>query len=92
MAERRVLVGFLPEAIVIDPGDQVEWISNAGNIKAEFDPARTPFGSNIFQAPPGVRLLTGPTKPGVNPGSYKYKLSLNDVVVGQGEVIIREKK
>jgi plastocyanin len=91
VAERRVLVGFLPETIVIDPGDQVEWISNAGNIKAEFDAARSPFGSNIFQAPPGVRLLSGPTKPGINPGSYKYKLLLNDVVVGQGEVIIRGK-
>jgi plastocyanin len=91
VAERRVLVGFLPESIVIDAGDQVEWISNAGNIKAEFDAARSPFGSNVFQAPAGVRLLTGPTKPGMNPGSYKYKLSFNDVVVGQGEVIIRGK-
>jgi hypothetical protein len=35
--------------------------------------------------------LSGPTKPGINPGSYKYKLLLNDVVVGQGEVIIRGK-
>ncbi len=91
MAERRVLVGFMPEAIVIDPGDQVEWISNAGNLKMEFDQARTPFGSNVFQAPPGVRLLSGPTKPGINPGSYKYKVWLNEVIIGQGEVIIRAK-
>jgi hypothetical protein len=27
----------------------------------------------------------------VNPGSYRYKLSLNDVVMGQGEIFIREK-
>ena len=91
MAERRVLVGFMPEAIVIDPGDQVEWISNAGTLKMEFDPARSPFGSNVFQAPPGVRLLSGPTKPGINPGSYKYKLWLSEVIIGQGEVIIRAK-
>ncbi len=91
MAERRVLVGFMPETIVIDPGDQVEWISNAGNLKMEFDPARTPFGSNVFQAPPGVRLLSGPTKAGINPGSYRYKVWLNEVIIGQGEVIIRAK-
>jgi hypothetical protein len=76
---------------VIDPGDQVEWISNAGNLKMEFDPARTPFGSNVFQAPPGVRLLSGPTKAGINPGSYRYKVWLNEVIIGQGEVIIRAK-
>jgi hypothetical protein len=81
----------MPETIVIDPGDQVEWISNAGNLKMEFDSARTPFGSNVFQAPPGVRLLSGPTKPGINPGSYKYKVWLNEVIIGQGEVIIRGK-
>jgi hypothetical protein len=45
----------------------------------------------VFQAPPNVRLSSGPTRPGINPGSYKYKLSLNDVIVAQGEVIIREK-
>jgi hypothetical protein len=81
----------MPETIVIDPGDQVEWISNAGNLKMEFDPARTPFGSNVFQAPPGVRLLSGPTKAGINPGSYRYKVWLNEVIIGQGEVIIRAK-
>jgi len=77
--------------VVIDAGDQVEWVSNAGNLKIEFDPARTPFSSNIFQAPPGVRLTSGPTRPGLNPGSYKYRLSLNDVILAQGEVILREK-
>lgn len=91
MAEKRVLVGVIPEAVVIDQGDQVEWVSNAGNLKIEFDSARTPFSSNIFQAPPGVRLTSGPTRPGLNPGSYKYRLSLNDVILAQGEVILREK-
>ena len=91
MPEKRVLVGVIPEAVVIDAGDQVEWVSNAGNLKIEFDPARTPFSSNIFQAPPGVRLTSGPTRPGLNPGSYKYRLSLNDVILAQGEVILREK-
>ena len=37
MAEKRVLGGVIPEAVVIDAGDQVEWVSNAGNLKIEFD-------------------------------------------------------
>ncbi len=91
MTEKRVLVGVLPEVVVLDPGDQAEWISNAGNIKIEFDSQRCPFSSNVFQAPPGVRLVSGPIRPGLNPGSYKYRLSLNDVVLAQGEVLVREK-
>lgn len=91
MSEKMVMVGVLPEAIVIDPGDQVVWFSNAGNIKIEFDAQRCPFSSNVLQAPPGVRLLSGPTRAGLNPGSYRYRLSLNDVVVAHGEVILRAK-
>lgn len=91
MAEKLVLVGVLPEAIVIDSGDQVAWYSNAGNLKIEFDPQRCPFASNVLQAPPGVRLMSGAARPGLNPGSYRYRLSLNDVVVGHGEVILRAK-
>lgn len=86
-----VIVGVLPEVVVIDPGEQVTWFSNAGNIKIEFDPQRSPFASNIFQAPPGVRLSSGPTRPGLNPGSYRYRLSLNDVVVAHGEILLRGK-
>jgi hypothetical protein len=86
-----VMVGVLPEAIVIDPGEQVTWFSNAGSIKIEFDPQRSPFSSNVFQAPPGVRLSSGPARPGLNPGSYRYRLSLNDVVVAHGEVLLRGK-
>jgi hypothetical protein len=91
LAEKLVMVGVLPETIVIDPGEQVVWYSNAGNLKIEFDPQRSPFASNIFQAPPGVRLVSGPTRPGLNPGSYKYRLSLNDVIVAHGEVFLRGK-
>jgi plastocyanin len=91
VADKRILVGVIPETMVIDAGDQVEWVSNAGNLKIEFDSQRSPFGSNVFQAPPGVRMVSGPTRPGINPGSYKYKLSLNDVILSQCEVIIREK-
>jgi len=91
MAEKLVLVGLVPEAIVIDPGEQVVWYSNAGNIKVEFDPQRCPFASNVLRAPPGVRLSSGTTRPGQNPGAYKYRLSLNDQVVAQGEVLIRGK-
>jgi len=86
-----VLVGVLPEVIAIDAGEQVVWFSNAGNIKIEFDPQRCPFASNIFQAPPGVRLSSGSVRPGLNPGSYRYRLSLNDVIVAHGEVLLRGK-
>jgi hypothetical protein len=89
--EKMVMVGVLPEAIVLDPGDQVVWYSNAGNLKIEFDAQRCPFSSNVLQAPPGVRLASGATRPGLNPGSYRYRLSLNDVVVAHGEVILRGK-
>ncbi len=52
MAERPVLVGLVPQAVVLESGDQVSWISDAGNLKVEFDVNRCPFGSNVFQAPP----------------------------------------
>lgn len=91
MAEKLVIVGVQPETIVIDPGEQVVWYSNAGNLKIEFDPQRSPFASNIFQAPPGIRLASGAARAGLNAGSYKYRLSLNDVVVAHCEILIREK-
>jgi hypothetical protein len=91
VSEKRVMVGVLPEVVVVDPGEQVEWISNAGNIKIEFDSQRCPFSSNVFQAPPGMKLLSGPVRPGTSPGSFKYRLSLNDSVVVQGEVLLRAK-
>ena len=91
MAERPVLVGLIPEVVVLDSGDQVDWISDAGSLRIEFDANRCPFSSNIFQAPAGMRLLSGPARPGTKPGSYKYRLWLNDQMVGRGEVILREK-
>ncbi len=91
MAERPVLVGLIPQAVVIDPGDQVSWLSDAGNLRIEFDANRCPFSSNVFQAPAGMRLQSGPPRVGTKAGSYKYRLWLNDQPVGQGEVIVREK-
>ena len=91
MAEKMVLVGVLPDVVAVDPGEQVVWYSNAGNIKIEFDAQRCPFASNVFQAPPGVRLSSGAARPGLNPGSYKYRLSLNDQIVAHSEVLIRGK-
>ncbi|MGA8142800.1 MAG: hypothetical protein WB987_02795 [Candidatus Acidiferrales bacterium] len=91
MAEKMVMVGVLPEVIVLDAGDQAVWYSNAGNLKIEFDSQRCPFSSNVFQAPPGIRLVSGPTRPGLNPGSYRYRLSLNDTIVAHGEILLREK-
>jgi hypothetical protein len=91
MAERPVLVGFIPQAVVLDAGDQVSWFSDAGNLKVEFDANRCPFSSNIFQAPEGIRLISGPVVPGTKSGGYKYRLFLNEQMVGRGEVIVREK-
>ena len=91
MAERPVLVGLIPQAVVLDEGDQVSWISDAGNLRVEFDVNRCPFSSNVFQAPAGMRLLSGPPRPGTKPANYKYRLWLNDQMVGQGEVILRGK-
>jgi hypothetical protein len=91
MAERPVLVGLIPQVVVLDPGDQISWISDAGNLRVEFDVNRCPFSSNIFQAPAGMRLLSGPPRVGLKGATYKYRLWLNDQLVGQGEVILREK-
>jgi hypothetical protein len=91
VAEKQVIVGVLPEVIALDPGEQVTWLSNAGNIKIEFDAQRSPFSSNVFQAPPGMRLQSGNVRSGVNPGSYRYRLSLNDIVVAHCEVLVRGK-
>ena len=91
MAEKLVLVGVMPEVIALDPGDQVTWLSNAGNLKIEFDAHRCPFSSNVLQAPAGVRLQSGAARAGLNPGAYKYRLSLNEIVIAHGEILIREK-
>lgn len=89
--EKIVMVGVLPEVAAIESGEQVVWFSNAGNMKVEFDAQRSPFASNVFQAPAGVRLASGPARAGMKPGSYRYRLSLNDVVVAHGEVLLRGK-
>jgi hypothetical protein len=38
-----------------------------------------------------MRLLSGPARAGVKVGSFKYRLWLNEQIVGQGEVILRDK-
>ena len=91
MAEKLVLVGVIPEVVVIGAHEQVVWLSDAGNLKIEFDPKRCPFSSNVFQAPAGMRLQSGTPRPGTKPGSYKYRISLNDQVIAVGELILREK-
>ena len=92
VTDKMVMAGIMPDVVVLDPGEQIVWFSNAGNIKIEFDAQRSPFSSNVFQAPPGIRLVSGPARAGLNPGSYRYRLSLNDVVVGQAEVLFRNKQ
>src|SRR5437870_9756040 len=89
MAERPVLVGLIPQTVVLDPGDQVSWISDAGNLRVEFDANRCPFSSNIFQAPAGIRLLSGPPRAGSKADTYKYRLWLNDQLICHGDVILR---
>lgn len=91
MSEKTILVGLIPETMVIEAEEQVAWISNAGSLKIEFDPNRCPFSSNVFQVPAGMRLLSGTPRPGTKPGSYRYRLWLNDQLVGGGEVVLREK-
>jgi hypothetical protein len=90
MAEKLVLIGVIPEVIVIGPKDQVIWYSGTGNLKIEFDTNRCPFSSNVFQAPPDMRLGSGTPRPGSKPGSYKYRVAIDDIVIGRGEVILRE--
>jgi hypothetical protein len=38
-----------------------------------------------------MRLLSGPPRPGSKATTYKYRLWLNEQLVGHGEVILREK-
>jgi len=91
MAERPVLVGVIPQVVVLDDGDQIAWLSDAGNLCVEFDANRCPFSSNVFQAPAGMRLLSGPPRAGIKGATFKYRLWLNDQPAGQGEVILRDK-
>src|ERR1035437_1190518 len=91
MADKLVLVGVVPEIVVIGPAEQVVWLSDTANLKIEFDPNRCPFQSNVFQSPLGRQLQSGPPRPGINSGSYKYRLWMNDQPIGHGEVILREK-
>ncbi len=91
MAEKLILVGLIPEVMVIQPDDQVVWLSASGNLRVEFDPNRCPFLSNIFQVPAGMRLLSGTPRAGTKAGSYKYRLWLNDQLIGGGEILLREK-
>jgi hypothetical protein len=91
MAEKLVMVGVLPEVVLIEEADQVVWVAEGGNLRVEFDAQRCPFSSNVFQAPPGVRLMSGTPRAGTKPGSFKYRLAINDHVIAHGEVIIRAK-
>jgi hypothetical protein len=38
-----------------------------------------------------MRLISGPPRAGTKPGSFKYRLWLNDQVIGAGEIIVRER-
>ena len=68
MAEKLVLVGVLPEIVVIAPDEQVVWLSDTGTLKIQFDPNRCPFQSNVFQAPARTPTAERPPAPGHEPG------------------------
>ncbi len=89
--EKYVMVGVFPREMVIGLTEQVTWVSDAANLKIEFDPKRCPFGSNVMQAPPGVRLLSGPPVAGTKPGVYKYRVFMNDVAICTAEILIRDR-
>ncbi|MGH9775784.1 MAG: hypothetical protein ACRD50_12645 [Candidatus Acidiferrales bacterium] len=89
MPEKSVLVGILPEVVTLEAGEQMVWVSGAGNLRVEFDPQRCPFSSNVFQAPPDTRLMSGAARPGTKPGAFKYRVFLNDQLIGHGEVLYR---
>ncbi len=61
-------LAYFPEIVVIGPDEQVVWLSETGTLKVQFDPNRCPFQSNVFQAPPGRQLQSGP------PARYKPRL------------------
>jgi len=88
--DKRVIVGIFPDVIVLSGTDQAEWVAPSATLRVEFDPKRCPFSSNVLQAPAGMRLLSGPPMAGAKPGSYRYRVSLNDVVIGTGEILLRE--
>jgi len=89
--EKYVMVGVFPQEMVIGLAEQVTWVSDAANLKVEFDPKRCPFTSNVLQAPPGVRLLSGPPMIGTKPGAYKYRVFMNDIAICTAEILIRER-
>jgi hypothetical protein len=43
MSEKLVLVGVIPQVVVLGPGEQIVWLSDAGTLRVEFDPKRCPF-------------------------------------------------
>ena len=90
-AERIALVGVFPQEMVIGLHEQAAWICDMANLKIEFDPKRCPFASNVLQAPPGMRLQSGPLVVGTKPGAYKYRVFLNDMVLGTAEILVRER-
>ena len=91
MAEKLVMVGVLPEVMVPRRGRSGGVVFQRREPENRIRFAALPFSSNVFQAPPGMRLVSGPVRPGTNPGSYRYRLSLNEAVVAHGEILLREK-
>jgi len=61
------------------------WLSDAGNLRVEFDPNAVRFFLMSFRR----RLPPTPKRhasPGTKPGSYKYRLWLNDQHIGQARL------
>jgi len=82
---------LIPQVVVLDPGDSVSWISDAGNLRVEFDSNRCPFHRTFFRrrwACAAERAARGGNKDGqlqIQP------LVGNEQMVGRGEVILRDR-
>jgi len=66
-----VLVGFIPQVVVLDPRRPGELDIDAGNCGVELTATCCRF-IEIFQAPMGMRLLSRAARGGTKTGSYKY--------------------
>jgi len=69
-----VLVGLIPQAVVLDVGDQVSWMSTRGSA-GEFD-VIVPFGLEYISGLRWNAAFDGPPRVGIKAGNYKYRVWL----------------
>jgi len=69
---------------VLDAGDQVSWISDAGNLRVEFDVNRCLFVECV-SGTCGDAAAERSAASGIKDGAYKYRVWLNDQMVGRAK-------